>query len=333
MVTIKDIAERLGIAVSTVSKGINGADDISEEMHQKILDTAIEMGYVSKRMRKEDHKKLAVFIENMEYEDSSSFGYDIVLGFRQMAMKEGWNIDVIPVTPVIQSKESYDRYMLRNGYLGGFLVGFALHDDWLMNIESVQTPTVLFDNYSKENPHVGYVGTDSYEGIDRCVTHLARLGHKRIAFLNGSHNSLVSDQRAEAFYQSMKSNGLPIDEDLIGYGYYVSESARDFVPGFLSKEVTAIVCGSDLLAKGAMEECMDRGFRIPEDISITGFDDLPIARTLLPPLTTIRQDRLTSGRCAYNTLSAIINRIPISKTMLRAILIERATTAECHDVR
>ena len=329
MVTIKDIADRLNIAVSTVSKGINGADDISEEMRQQILDTATEMGYVSKRMRKAENKKLAIIVENMSYDTSDAFGYDIILGFRQMAARDGWSTDVISFSGDQQKKEKYDRLMLRSGYQGGFLAGFALDDEWLRAINTVQTPTVLLDNYSKENPRVGYVGTDSYEGIDRCVRHLAELGHTHIAFLNGSHNSLVTDQRAEAFAMSMHSCGLEVDENLTGNGYYIEETAKYFVSDFLSRGATAIVCSSDLLAKGAIEECLKCGCSVPEDVSITGFDDLPVARKLIPPLTTIRQDRLTIGRCAYSTLSALISRIPISKTLLRALLIERSTTAPC----
>ena len=85
MVTIKDIANRLGISVSTVSKGLNGASDISEDLRQMVLDTAVEMGYQSKKMKKDENKKLCLFIENMEYETANQFGYEIILGFRQAA--------------------------------------------------------------------------------------------------------------------------------------------------------------------------------------------------------------------------------------------------------
>ena len=99
MVTIKDIAEKLGISVSTVSKGINGASDISDELRQQVLDTAIEMGYRSKRMRREQNKRLCIFIENMAYESAAQFGYELILGFRQAALRDNWDVTVMPVTP------------------------------------------------------------------------------------------------------------------------------------------------------------------------------------------------------------------------------------------
>ena len=84
MATIKDIANRLGVSVSTVSKGLNGASDISDELRQMVLDTAVEMGYSTKRSKKVENRKLCIFIENMNYETIDEFGYDIVLGFKQM---------------------------------------------------------------------------------------------------------------------------------------------------------------------------------------------------------------------------------------------------------
>ena len=82
MATIKDIANRLGVSVSTVSKGLNGASDISDELRQIVLDTAVEMGYSTKRSKKEENRKLCIFIENMSYQSIDEFGYDLVSGFK-----------------------------------------------------------------------------------------------------------------------------------------------------------------------------------------------------------------------------------------------------------
>ena len=161
MATIKDIAARLGVSISTVSKGLNGASDISEELRQTVLDTAVEMGYSTKRSRKVENRKLALFIENMNYESIDEFGYDVVLGFKQNAFKHKWDVDIIPVTPQLQAEEKYDTYILKNGYCGAFLVGFALHDEWMQQLKNTTMPTVLFDNYIENNPNVAYVGTDS----------------------------------------------------------------------------------------------------------------------------------------------------------------------------
>lgn len=326
MATIKDIATRLGVSVSTVSKGLNGASDISEELRQMVLDTAVEMGYATKRSKKEENRKLCIFVENMDYEANNQFGHEIVLGFKQNAFRHKWDVSVVPVTPAFQLSEKYDTYMLKHGYCGAFFLGFALHDEWMKQLETTTMPTVLFDNYIK-NPNVCYVGTDNYEGIDAAIDHLYTLGHKRIAFLNGSLHSMVSEQRQEAYYQSMKAHGLEIDDRLTAYGYYVADSAKYHVPTFLGAGATAIVCGSDLIASGAITECQLRGFRVPEDISVVGFDDLPISSMLEPPLTTVRQERSELGKCAYVILNSLIHHISICKTQIRPLLVERESTA------
>ncbi len=158
MATIRDIAEKLGVSISTVSKGLNGAADISEELRQLVLDTAVEMHYTTKRMRKESNKKLCIFVEHAQHDMPNSFAYDIILGFKQAAYRDNWDIDIISITPEFQTTEKYDTYMLKNGYSGAFLVGFGLQDEWMHQLISTTFPTVLFDNYIPKNPNIAYVG-------------------------------------------------------------------------------------------------------------------------------------------------------------------------------
>ncbi|MGN0280105.1 MAG: LacI family DNA-binding transcriptional regulator [Lachnospiraceae bacterium] len=326
MATIKDIANRLGVSVSTVSKGLNGASDISEQLRQAVLDTAVELGYTTRQMRGKDRRKLCIFIENMDYENPEQFGYDIILGFRQVAFRENYDVTVIPVTPLFQSTEKYDTYMLRNGYVGAFMVGFALQDDWIGQFSTTGIPTVLFDNYIKKNPCVASIGTDSFEGIDDAIVHLMDLRHSRIALINGSRNSMISEQRRQAYIDSMTAHNLPFSDATMPYGYYVADAAKDHVANLLSMGITAILCGNDLIASGVITECNLRGYKVPTDISVIGFDDIPIAAKLNPPLTTVRQDRCELGKSGFYTLHSLINHVPISRTLLRPKLVLRKST-------
>lgn len=326
MVTIKDIANKLGIAPSTVSKGLNDANDISPELKQLVLDTAIEMGYVTKKMKKETRKRLCVFVENMLYENEGDFGFDIILGFKQAAIRDNWEITVVEVSDELQETEPYDRYMVRNNYHGGFLLGFALKDPWMEQLEHTTIPTVLLDNYIKKNPNVAYIGTDSFEGIDLAINHLTELGHKRIALLNGSPDSMITSNRYDAYVISMQNHNLPIHKELIAYGHYVEDSAKYHFSKLVSNGATAIICGNDLLAVGVIKECKKLHVRIPSDISVIGFDNLPIASTIKPALTTISQDRIDLGKNSYAALYWLIAKVPISRSLLRPQLIVRKTT-------
>lgn len=329
MATIKDIADKLGIAVSTVSKGLNGASDISDDMRQLVLNTAVELGYASKKMKASTTRKVCIFIENMDYENIDQFGYDIIIGFKLSAARRHWEVTVVPSSLALQAEEKYDTYMLKNGYSGAFFLGFTLHDDWVVQLNKTTVPSVLLDNYIERNNHVGYVGTDNEEGIDLAVDHLKELGHKKIAFLNGSKNSMVSDQRYSAFINSMKKHGLTPEKKLIAFGYYVPDCAKYHVPDFIKNGATAIICASDLIASGVIAEVVKNGLKVPEDISVIGFDDLPIASLLSPSLTTIRQDRNDLGKSAFLLLDGLIHNITTSKLLLRAKFIKRHSTAYC----
>lgn len=334
MVSIKDIANHLGISVSTVSKGLNNATDISDETKQRVIEAAIELGYTLKRkniLRNQSdnfERKVCVYIENMDYENRDQFGYDLINGFKQAATLKNWAVDVIPSNLNAQTRNEYDKFMLMNQYSGAFMIGFSMHSDYSVQFGKTRIPTVLFDNYIPNNPKVGYVGTDGNEGISLAVNHLFELGHTKIAFLNGAKNSKVSNEHTEAFTRAMKEHDLYVDPHLLESGYYVPDCAKYHVPKFLDYGATAIICASDLIATGAISEVQKRGLKVPEDISIIGFDDLPLCLNITPQLTTIRQDRLNLGKNAVNVLDSLINNIPVSKSILRAELIVRDSTAE-----
>ncbi len=327
MVTIQDIANECGVSISTVSKALNGGHDISEALRAEILNKAVAMGYTSRKAKKKQNRRLAVFVENMDYDTPDQFGYDIVLGYRQAAGKEDWAVDVINVTPEFQESKPYDSYMLEKGYSGSFIMGFALEDPWMQQFVGTKVPTVLLDNMIPQNPYVCNVGTDSDEGIDLAVEHLISLGHEKIAFLNGSVNSLVSNQRMAAYLRSITMHHLPVDPALAIYSYFVKEAAKYHVPYLLEAGATAVICGNDLIAEGVIDCVREAGLRVPEDISVIGFDDLPTSSETNPPLTSVRQDRLALGRNGYYVVHALLNSVAQSISMLRPELIVRASTA------
>ncbi|MDE6182531.1 MAG: LacI family transcriptional regulator [Eubacteriales bacterium] len=320
---MRDIAEKLNVSIGTVSKGLNGATDISHELTQLILDTAIEMGYKPKKMLDKNNKKVCIFITNMEYKSKNDFGYDIVLGFKRHAIRENWKVNIEEINHQFQSKNSYDTYMLSKGYRGAFFIGFALDDLWLQNLQNTTTPTVLLDNYIPKNFNVSSVGTDNYEAFDILIDYLVSLGHHKIGFFSATLDSTVTSERYEAFLKAMKNHNLKIDKDLICFGHYNSDSAKYHIPNILKNKATAILCGSDLMAYGAIKVCNEMGLLVPEDVSIIGFDDIDICQKSNPKITTIKQNRLEIGKCAYIALEGIMRNVCISKTTLRPKLIKR----------
>lgn len=333
MVTIKDIAKELGLAPSTISKSLNNADDISDETKKIVYEAALRMGYRTKRLKNSiglSERRICILIENMDYENHDQFGYDLILGFKNAAANRNWHVDILPTSlnALTPAANNYDTFMLQNKYSGGFMIGFSMHNDYLQHLRRTKIPTVLFDNHITDNMKVGYVATDCYEGIRLALIHLKELGHKKIAFLNGTKNTMISYERINAFQQIMNELNLNVYDDLLENGYYVPDCAKYHVPKFIKNGATAIVCASDLIASGVINEITRHGYSVPEDISVIGFDDLPFSTRLSPPLTTIKQDRLSLGKSALILLDGLINDIPISKMILHAELIKRNSTAQ-----
>ncbi len=326
MATIEDIAKKLNISKGTVSKSLNGAADVSETLRKTVLETAVELGY-TRRPRKQEAKHLCLFIKNMLYAEPSDFGYDIVIGFRKAAEPAGFLVSVVPLDDAIQTGFTYDAYMLKNNFAGAFFLGLSLSDPWLGQMQTSTTPAVLLDNYVKINPTTCYVGVDNNEGMELAISHLKQLGHRHIGFLSGTLGSYVNHVRHSAFFDALRKYDLPEAHHLAGNAVYVSECLQKHLPSLLQAGVTAIICGHDLLAHAVMVHCQELGLRVPEDISIIGFDDLPICAYTTPALTSIRQDRTQIGKSAFYAVSSLLAGVPISTLLLHTQLIVRQSTA------
>ena len=326
MATLEDIARALGVSKSTVSKALNGAPDVSNAMRAAALEKAVEMGYIIPA-RRSAAKRIALFIMNMRCETPDDFGYDIVVGFRKMAEPAGFQVDIIELTRAIQEDNRYDAYMMKNRYCGGLFLGLSLLDPWIKEFETCKTPTVLYDNSVRGNPNVAQIAVDSFEGMQLTIAHLKELGHKKIGYLSSALQAYVYQQRYHAFFRAMDESGLPGSQSLAGSAYHISECLTHHLPRLLEAGCTAIVCSHDNLAYSVLLHCRELGLRIPEDISIVGFDDMPLCRYARPPLTTVRQDRIDLGKSAFSALSALLSGIPLSTMLLRAELIERSSCA------
>ena len=322
MVRIEDIAERLNVSKGTVSKALNGAADVSETLRKLIIETAVELGY-TRIKRANNAPRIIIFVMNMECNQPGDFGYDIVMGFRKMAVPAGFDVIIEPLSKSLQKSTYYDAYMMEHQYAGAFFLGLSLSDEWLSQLQTSRTPAVLLDNQVKANPNTAYVGIDNQEGIDLAIEYLKACGHKNIGYLSGTLGSYINQARHTAFFHSLRKNGLRDNPSLSGSSYHFAECIQTHLPLLLQQDVTAILCNHDLLAHSVMLHCQELGLRVPEDISIIGFDDLPLCAYTQPPLTTIRQNRTEIGKSAFYALNSLINEVPISTLLLHASFIKR----------
>lgn len=324
--TIQDIADQLHLSKSTVSKALNNASDVNSATRTMIIEEAVRLGYDLKNLKSQGRSRVCIFIENMDYDSVEHFAYEIILGFKSAALEQDCDVDIVPTNMNVKTKYRYEPFMVENKYMGGFMLGLSFHDDFVQQLLNTSFPTVLLDNYI-DNEKVAWVGTDSYEGIQKAVEFLASQGHRTIAFLNGGVHSMVSHERLYSFRSAMAACGLPVAETLIAGGDYSEHCAGQFVPGFCQNGATAILCANDLMAAGVMKELRRLGLDIPGDVSVMGFDDLPLASYTYPALTTIRQDRKSIGKSAYLVLRELMDGSMINKLLLKPQLIVRESAA------
>lgn len=328
MATMDDIAKHLGLSKGTVSKALSGAADVSETTRKSVVETAVELGY-SRIARAGSDRKICVFVQNMAYEQPDDFGWDIITGFRKLAEPAGYQVDVIPLTLELQNSIGYDAYMLRDGYQGALFLGMSFYDPWTQDFRSCTAPTVLYDNPSNMNPAVTQVGIDNDEGMELAVSRLRALGHRKIGYLSSALGSYVYQARYDAFFRALRKNKLPARKEQTGYDLKLTECVERYLPRLLELGCTAIICSHDLLAHMALIYSQERGISVPGQLSVIGFDDLPLCRYTLPPLSTVRQDRGEIGKSAFYALSSQMGQTPISTLLLHAQLIERGSSGLC----
>ena len=326
MATLNDIARELAVSKGTVSKALNGARDVSEATRKAVLEKAVELGYF-RPTRNSTAPRVAVFITNMEYTEPEDFGYEIIVGFRKAAEPAGFQVELVPLDHNMQAAMPYDEYMVMGNYCGGFFLGMTLLDPWMKDFETCKTPTVLYDNHINGNSHITHVGVDNQEGMELAVTYLKFLGHRKIGYLGSEPHSYIYQQRYQSFFKAMRQCGLDARDDMSGTAYHISDCLTKHLPRLLKEGCTAIVCSHDILASSVMVHCLELGLHIPEDISILGFDDIPLCRYTTPPLSTIRQNRSGLGKSAFYALSSQLNKVHLSTFLLHAELIKRSSCA------
>ncbi|RKD32740.1 LacI family DNA-binding transcriptional regulator [Thermohalobacter berrensis] len=330
-VTIKDVAKKAGVSVSTVSRAFNGYSDINKETRERIFKIAEEIGYVpsilARGMRAEKANRIGIAIEDYdENEPTYSFTYRILVGFMEYASERGYEVVFLPNLSKYQ--ESRLVQILKDYHLDGvFLVGLKLSDEFYKQALRGEFPCVLFDIPIKRGK-IGFVGTDSIKGASLAIEHFVKNGHKKIAFINGHENAYVSLQRLDGYYLSLMKNDITIDKTLIYFGDFTEESGKEGVRELFNRhrDISAIFAASDLMAIGAIKELKKMGKRIPDDVEIIGFDDLDLSAYITPKLSTIRQNSYKIGVSAATLLINLINGQNINQIILEPELVLRQST-------
>jgi LacI family transcriptional regulator len=305
--TIKDIAEKAGVSVATVSRAINGMDGMGEDTRKRILKIAEALNYHANLwarglVLKKGNVFEIVIPQTSEFAFSNPFYAEILKGIGKKARELGKHLLLS-----FAGKESYVT-MYRHGLSAGIIVvGNRIDDPEITEAWKAKVPLVLIPGYPGEKG-IPSIDCESSDGSSKAVDYLVSLGHRQIGFLNGPQNSKFSIERLAGYIEALKKNGLPFQKELVLESDFTQEGAYEGMKKFLSwsKVPTAVIIINDYSALGALKAAKEMGYRVPQDISIVGFGDVPFASMVTPPLTTIREP---FQRMGYEAAVAIIKLI------------------------
>ncbi len=331
MVTIKRIAEAAQCSVATVSKALNGRPDVAEETRKRILEIAKAHQFYPNAMGKGLKKRVTesvgvIFCREKLPLSLNPFYSRVLEGIEAELAVSNYNL-VLHLLP-----ESYTNEMpkmIRERQVDGLVLVGVLHQSFIDQIGSLEIPTVLIDP-KIAGDSFNQVLIDNEHGAFEATQYLIKRGHRRIGFISGDLDRLSFRQRYEGFRKAQDFYRIPFDESLLQTGGL--EKGYDHVKTLLSlpERPTAIFAANDINAIYGYKAIKEEKLRIPEDVSVIGFDDIELGKMITPPLTTVRVYKEQMGSIAVRTLFKLLSHAsdrPVT-TLVPTRLIERESVAD-----
>ncbi|MCM0649243.1 LacI family DNA-binding transcriptional regulator [Clostridium swellfunianum] len=302
MATIKDIAERAGVSIATVSRVLNYDDtlNVTDNTKKKVFEIAQELEYINNKTRKSKVQtyKIGIKREYSDKEEMEDTYYFLIRNTIEKIFLEE-RIDFFN----IGNEEDYDR--LKS--LDGIIVIGSLNANDIDNYK-LRNKNIVFVDYAPEDDEFDCVIVDLAKAVKKALEYLINLGHKNIGFIGGRDqkeqgNIELIDNREKAFYDYMRLKGI-LNEEYIRLGNFTPASGYKLTKDILDsgKYPTAFIMANDSMAIGAYKAIQEKGLRIPEDISIIGFNDISTAQYIVPALTTLRVHTEFISESAVNLL-------------------------------
>lgn len=332
-ITIKDIAKRLGISSSTVSRALHDHPDISSETKQKVMSVAEELDYhpntIAQSLKSMRTNTIGVIVPEIKH-DFFSFVLD---GIEDVTYRAGYTISVS------KSNESVDREVINtramvSNRVAGLIVSISQNTKDSSHFKILQQrniPIVFFDRVC-EDIEASKVVVDDYDGAFKMVEFLIQSGYRKIAHVAAPQFLTLGSERLRGYKEALQKNGMPYNENYVVIGGFNEE---DGVAGFntireRNLEIDAIFAVNDPVAIGIFMRMKELGLNIPHDVALAGFSDNPIASLIDPPLTTVAQPAYELGASAARLLLQEINKDedefhPKTEILKTRLIIRRST--------
>jgi LacI family transcriptional regulator len=330
--TLASVAASAGVSVATVSKVLNGRDDVAPATRALVQGLLDEHRYVARRARPAPSPAVELFFHGQ----LSAYHTEVLQGVVEAATDAGVAV-VVSMRPREQRATgtnrpaAWARQLATAGRKGAIVVTSELAAADLAALTRAAMPVVVIDPLNLPSARVTSVGSTNFAGGMVATQHLLDLGHRRIAYLGGPAAAACNQARLHGYRGAMEARGAPVPDTYVRTGRFSYEHGIAGGAALLDlpEPPTAVFAGSDETALGVIEAARGRDLRVPEDLSVVGFDDTPVARLAAPPLTTVRQPLREMGAVAVRTALRLAAGQPVDShhVELATELVVRQSTA------
>ena len=324
-VTMDDVAKAAGVALSTVSRALADNPRVSVATREHIQKLAREMGYVPSAIARGLATKRTCSFGVVVRDIVDPFLAELVRLVDMHALELGYSL-ILSHAGNDERRELAAIHLLRQKRVDAIIIpDSSVSDSFLSKVADEDIPVVLLNQMS----YPYSIGIDNVGSGEMAVNHLLDLGHRRIAYIGGLRCRAESDDRQKGYTRALEKRGVSVDPALIALGDSWPGGGQVCMRQFLHLErpPTAVFCFNDLTALGAIGAIYSAGLRVPQDISVVGFDDIALASFLHPPLTSIAQDKEQMAKLAVDMAHALATDQPVpERTILPGRLVVRAST-------
>jgi LacI family transcriptional regulator len=330
MVTIKDIAKTVGVSASTVSRALSDSPLVNETTKRRIHRVARRFGYERNELARALVVGASHAVGLVIPDITNPFFSDIARGVGEIADRSGYGLLLSNTDGRTDRELSAIRLLRRKQVDGLLLCSTTVEAPYLEDIQRGRVPFILV-SHLYTNPDLPYVITDDYAGARLAVEHLVDLGHQKIAFIGGPENVQASQDRLHTYLEVLAEHDLPSPPEWRLHAALTQDAGREAGQILLSlaHRPTAIFATNDVMALGVLEVAEGSGYRVPDDLSIIGYDDISYASLPRIQLTTIAQPAVEMGQIAATWLLSRIKSSdePPLQRILSPRLVVRSTTA------
>jgi LacI family transcriptional regulator len=306
---IREIARRAKVSTATVSRAINRVPTVDPQLAKRVWKVVDELGYYPNTQARALVSGRSRIFGLIVSEITNPFFPEIVQTFENLAVENNYEILVTSTVHDPKRMESSVRRMIERRVDGVAILTFGMEETLIEHLRFRKVPLVFVD-VGPDVPGIANIRINYQNGIRQAVQHLAALRHTRIAFITGPLHLKSALARREAFKASMIEIGL--SPDLIVVGDHRMEGGMLALVELnkLNPRPTAVLCSNDMTAIGVMREAYDHDIRIPDDLSLVGFDDIRLAEFTIPPLTTVQMSQAELAKIAFQ---ALLNEVECEK--------------------